>query len=94
MLRAVLARLRMWLDLLIGVVGPRIRRTRPCPACRRQIPKGALKCRFCGTWRALGRPLVGLGAMAPSSLPTVYLMHATQIVLLAALIAFVAEHRR
>jgi hypothetical protein len=32
--------------------------------------------------------------MAPSSLPTVDLMHATQIVRLAALIAFVAEHRR
>jgi hypothetical protein len=27
----------------------------------------------------MGRPLVGLGAMAPSSLPTVDLMHSTQI---------------
>ena len=27
----------------------------------------------------MGRPLVGLGAMAPSSLPTVDLMHPTQI---------------
>jgi hypothetical protein len=44
----------MWLDLLIRTVGPRIGRTRPCPACRRQIPKGALKCRFCGTWRTWG----------------------------------------
>jgi hypothetical protein len=54
MLRAILARLRMWLDLLIRTVGPRIGRTRTCPACRRQIPKGALKCRFCGTWRTWG----------------------------------------
>ena len=54
MLRAVLARLKMRLDPLIGTVGPRIRRTRACPACRRRIPKGALKCRFCGTWRAWG----------------------------------------
>jgi hypothetical protein len=54
MLRAILARLRMWLDLLIRTVGPRIGRTRACPACRRQIPKGALKCRFCGTWRTWG----------------------------------------
>ena len=50
MLRAVLAYLRMWLDLLISIVGPRRRRTRPCPACARQLPKGALKCRYCGTW--------------------------------------------
>ncbi len=50
MLRALVARLRVWLDLLIGIVGPWGRRTRPCPACARQIPKGALKCRSCGTW--------------------------------------------
>jgi hypothetical protein len=48
MLRALLARLRMWLNLLIGIVGPR-EQTRPCPACARQIPKGALRCRYCGT---------------------------------------------
>jgi hypothetical protein len=54
MLRAVLAHLRMWLDLLISIAGPRGRRTGPCPACARQIPKGALKCRYCGTWLAWG----------------------------------------
>ena len=52
MLRALLARLTMWLDLLIGIVGAGGPRTRPCPACARQIPKGALKCRYCGTWLA------------------------------------------
>lgn len=52
MLRALLARLRMWLDLLIGIVEACAPRTRPCPACARQIPKGALKCRYCGTWLA------------------------------------------
>ena len=49
MLRALLARLRMWLNLLIGIVGPRGEQTRPCPACARPIPKGALRCRYCGT---------------------------------------------
>ena len=49
MLHAILGRLRKWLDLLIVTVGPRGHRTRPCPACARQIPKGALKCRYCGT---------------------------------------------
>jgi hypothetical protein len=56
MLRAVLARLRMGLNLLIGTVGPRIRQTRPCPACGQRISKRALKCRSCGTWRPWGDP--------------------------------------
>jgi ribosomal protein L40E len=56
MLRAVLARLRMWFDLLIGTVGPRIRQTRLCPACGQRISKRALKCRSCGTWRPWGDP--------------------------------------
>ncbi len=50
MLCALLARLKMWLDLLIGIVGACGSRTRPCPACARPIPRGALKCRYCGTW--------------------------------------------
>ena len=50
MLRALVVRLRVWLPRLIGRVGPRVRRTRPCPACAKQIPKGALKCRDCGAW--------------------------------------------
>jgi len=50
MLCALLARLKMWLDLVIGIVGACGSRTRPCPACARQIPRGALKCRYCGTW--------------------------------------------
>jgi hypothetical protein len=38
MLRAVLARLRMWFDLLIGTVGPRTRQTRPWPRLRAADP--------------------------------------------------------
>ncbi len=49
MLRALLAALRIWLDVLLGIVGPRWR-SRPCPACSHQIPKGTLKCRYCGAW--------------------------------------------
>src|SRR5260370_962565 len=56
MLRALVARLRMWLDLLIGIAGPRGWQTRPCPACGRRVSKRALKCRPCGTWRAVGDP--------------------------------------
>jgi hypothetical protein len=51
MLRALVARLRVWLDRLIGVVGLRGWFTRPCPACGRQMLKRALKCRYCGVWR-------------------------------------------
>jgi hypothetical protein len=54
MLRALLARLRMWLDHLLGLVRSRGQRTRPCPACKRPIPTGALKCPYCATW--LGWP--------------------------------------
>jgi hypothetical protein len=54
MLRALVARLKMWLDPLIGIAGPRGWQTRPCPACGRRISKRALKCRSCGTWRAWG----------------------------------------
>jgi hypothetical protein len=54
MLRALVARLRMRLDLLIGIAGPRGWQTWPCPACGRRISKRALKCPFCGTWRAWG----------------------------------------
>jgi ribosomal protein L40E len=54
MLRALIARLRMWLDALIEFVGPRRWQTRICAACRRQIPKRALKCPYCGAWLAWG----------------------------------------
>jgi hypothetical protein len=54
MLNALVPRLRMLLDLLIGIAGPRGWQTWPCPACGRRISKRALKCRFCGTWRAWG----------------------------------------
>ena len=50
MLCAFLARLKMWLDHLISFVRSRGRGTRPCPACERLIPAGALKCPYCATW--------------------------------------------
>jgi len=54
MLRALLARPRVWLTRFIGLVGAWVRRTRSCPACRRQIPKRTFQCRYCGAWRDWG----------------------------------------
>src|SRR5689334_12420898 len=67
MLNALVARLRILLDLLIGIAG-RGWQTWPCPACGRRISKRALKCPFCGTWRAwetAGRPRSHGSVVAP-----------------------------
>jgi len=44
MLRALVARLRMWFDIM-GRPGGQIR---PCPACDQPIPRRALRCRHWG----------------------------------------------
>jgi hypothetical protein len=51
MRRVLVARVRLWLDLLIGVVGLRGWYTRPCPACGQRILNRGLKRRYCGVWR-------------------------------------------
>jgi hypothetical protein len=55
LLRALVARVRTWLDRLISIVGHGGRQTRSCSGCGRQIPERALKCGYCGTWTHVGR---------------------------------------
>ncbi len=61
MLRAVLAHLRMWLDLLISIVGPRGRRTGACSASRGADPQGRAEVPLLRHLARMGRA-VGFGS--------------------------------
>jgi hypothetical protein len=73
MLRALLARLRMWLNLLIGIVGPRGEQTRP--GLRAADPQGRAEVPLLRHVTHMGRAVGPRSPGAPALLGTLWVGH-------------------